>query len=134
MPQEDYILRELEKLSQLLAFLLGLRKSGKTTETSTLVDDTFKNYFDTDLQGLVQMSEDDFTTKINSLNSNPQILEHLAKITLELALNFEISGEHFSAFNFKRKTLTLLYLLNEKDKTFSYERETLIAELENEFK
>lgn len=134
MPQEDYILRELEKLSKLLALMFGLRKSGKSTEATTLTNDTFNEYFEGDLKQLIQMTENEFKDKTNALNSNPKIIELLAKITHEAALNFEISGDHESATNFKHKALILLYLLNEKDKTFSFERETLIAELENEFK
>ena len=41
MPKEDYLLKYIEKLSRVIAALLGLKESGKTEEIIRIADETY---------------------------------------------------------------------------------------------
>jgi hypothetical protein len=56
-------------------------------------------------------------------------LEALAKLSLETADCYQMLDNEVLAGSFYLKTLQLYYLLGEKDKMFSFEREMIITEL-----
>lgn len=56
-------------------------------------------------------------------------LEGIAQLTHETANVLTVQGKVEIAAVFYCKSLHLCYLLNEKDKTFSFEREQIISEL-----
>ncbi|MDD4971670.1 MAG: hypothetical protein PHT07_19765 [Paludibacter sp.] len=130
MPKEDYLLKYLEKLSRVIAAMLGFREKGFPEEGLHLADETYKEMLDIDLDELVIMPVEAFIEKVRKENYNPSYLETLARLTHETANTFTVQGNEPNAKNFYLKCLHLYRLLNEKDKTFSFERELLISELE----
>jgi len=70
-----------------------------------------------------------FSETIRKANYSASILDLLVQLTYETANAFEQNRQSAEAHSFYRKTLELYRLLNEKDKTFSFEREMRIAEI-----
>ena len=131
MPKEDYLLKYLEKLSRVIAAMLGFRDKGFPEDGLHLADETYKEMLDIDLDELAVMPVDKFVERVRKENYNPSYLQAIAQLTYETADSYMAQGKDQSANSFYLKCLHLYRLLNEKDKTFSFEREMIISELEN---
>jgi len=132
MPKEDYLLKFLEKLGRVVAAMLGLREKGNVEDAIRLADETYKELLTLDLDALASLSIDDFEVLIRKLGYTSTYIEALAKLTHETALCYAETGEPLKMRIFSEKTLLLYCFLNEKDKTFSFEREMIIAELKQQ--
>ncbi len=130
MPKEDYLLKYLEKLSRVIAAMLGFRDNGFPEDGLRLADETYKEMMDINLDELSVMPMDKFLEMIRKEGYTSTYLESISQLTLETARSFELQENSSNTQNFYHKSLQLYYLLNEKDKTFSFEREEIIAELE----
>lgn len=129
MPKEDYLLKYLEKLSRVLAAMIGLREKGLPEDAFRLADETYKELLVLDLKAISDYSVTDFSEVINKMSFTPAEIEALAKITVETANCYASEGDSLEMRIFSEKALLLYNLLNEKDKTFSFEREKIISEL-----
>jgi len=129
MPKEDYLLKYLEKLSRVIAAMIGFRDKGFPEDALKLADETFKELFDYNAEELAIMPLDKFVEILKKTAYTSTYLEILAKIANETADAYQMLGNKEFASVFYRKTLEIYYMLNEKDKTFSFEREMKIAEL-----
>ena len=129
MPKEDYLLKYLEKLSCVIVAMLGFRDKGFPDEGLRLADETFKEMLDIDLEELSSMPVEEFIERVKKENFNASYLQAFAKLTHETADTFFSKGVESKAQIFYVKSLQLYYLLNEKDRTFSFERELIITEL-----
>jgi hypothetical protein len=130
VPKEDYLLKYLEKLSRVIAAMLGFRDKGFPEDGLHLADETYKEMLDIDLDDIVGMPVEIFIERVRKENYNPSYLETIAQLTHETANSFLAQGKEQNAKNIYLKCLQLYRLLNEKDKTFSFERERIISELE----
>lgn len=130
MPKEDYLLKYLEKLSRVIAAMMGFRDKGFPEDSLRLADETFKELLDIDLDELAIMPLKKFTETIQKQGYSSTHLEIMAQLANETAKSFFAQRKDEKANQFYGKTLQLYYLLNEKDKTFSFEREMIIGELE----
>jgi hypothetical protein len=131
MPTEDYLLKYLEKLNYAIAAMLGLREKGFPEDALKMADETYRELLHYDLKELTVMPIEKFIETIHQKNYNVSILNLLSQITHETATSFEADHQTESAKIFYLKSLELYHLLNEKDKTFSFEREIRIEELKN---
>ena len=129
MPKEDYLLKYLEKLSRVIAAMLGLREKGFPEDALRLADETYNELLTLNLEALTIMPVSEFEILIRRLGYNPTYLDALAKLTVETVRCFVITGNNAKVRIFTEKALLLYSLLTEKDKTFSFEREMIIAEL-----
>lgn len=129
MPKEDYLLKYLEKLSRVIAAMLGFRDKGFPEDGLHLADETLKELLDVNIEELSIMPVALFIENIRKEGYNPTYLEVIAQLTHETANSYFAQGKIENANSFYAKTLQLYYLLNEKDKTYSFEREMIIAEL-----
>ena len=132
MPKEDYLLKFLEKLGRVVAAVLGLREKGNVEDAIRLADETYKELLTLDMDALSSLSIDDFEVLIRKLGYTSTYIEALAKLTHETALCYAETGELLKMRIFSEKALLLYCFLNEKDKTFSFEREMIIAELKQQ--
>ena len=80
MYESDYILNEARKLAQLLARLMGLKTEGKFDEYNALFADTLQRQYDTDLDSLLQLSEDDFEIQIKQSVYSAEKLNALGQL------------------------------------------------------
>ena len=129
MPKEDYLLKYLEKLSRVLAAMLGLRDKGFPEEALRLADETYKDLLTIDLDSISSMPVNEFIEIVRKNSYPTSYIEALAKITKETANCYTALGRIQERRIFSEKALLLYQLLNEKDKTFSFEREMIISEL-----
>jgi hypothetical protein len=130
MPKEDYLLKYLEKLNRALAAMVGLRGKGFPEEALRLADETYTEFFELNLVAFSNLPVNDFIELLNKMSFTPAYLEALAKITNETAKCYTSKGDMLKMRIFSEKALLLYKLLNQKDKTFSFEREMVISELE----
>jgi len=134
MPKEDYLLKYLEKLSRVIAAMIGFRDKGFPEDGLQLADETYMEMLDVDLDELEVMPVELFIERVRKENYNASYLLALTQLTNETANTFSALENDKKALIFYSKCLQLYYLLNEKDKTFSFEREMIIAELEDKTK
>lgn len=131
MPKEDYLIKYLEKLGRAVAAMFGFRQKGFPDESIRLGDELFKELWSLNIEEISSMQIEQFTELIRKENYLPSYLESLAPLLHETAKSFSLKGDEKNAVSFYEKSLRLYYLLNEKDKTFSFEREAIISELES---
>jgi hypothetical protein len=130
MPKEDYLLKYLEKLSRVIAAMFGFRDRGFPEDSLRLADETYKELLDSDTEELSIMPIEKFVEIIRKENYNASYLEVLAQLANETADSYISANKIENANSFYAKALQMYYILNEKDKTFSFEREMKITELE----
>jgi len=133
MPKEDYLLKYLEKLGRVVAAMFGFREKGFPEDSLRLADETFKELLKLNIDELAIMPVDRFIEIVRAERYNSSYLESLAKIAYETAKSYLVQENQEKANLFFSKSLHLYYLLNEKDKTFSFEREMMIDELKIKF-
>jgi len=129
MPQEDYLLKYLEKLSRVVAAMLGFRDKGFPEDALRLADETYKELLDFNSEELAVMPVEKFIDIILKAGYSSNHLEILSQLAYETANSFEATANKEFAYSFFLKSLHLYYILNEKDKTFSFEREMIISKL-----
>ena len=129
MPKEDYLLKYLEKLSRVIAAMFGFRDKGFPEDALRLADETYKELLDFKLDELAVMPLERFIDLIRQKGYTSTYLETLARLAYETANSFQLNGNENFAQSFYLKTLQIYLILNEKDKTFSFEREMIISEL-----
>lgn len=129
MPKEDYLLKYLEKLSRVIAAMFGFRDKGYPEEAIRLADETYKELLDFNVDELAIMPIEKFVEVVRKKRYSSTYLEALARMAHETGNSFQMLDNNLFAISFFTKALQLYYLLNEKDKTFSFEREIIISEL-----
>ncbi len=130
MPKEDYLLKYLEKLSRVIAAMFGFRDKGFPEDALQLADEAFKELLKLDVDELAIMPLEKFISTIKENNYSSSYLELMAQLAEETAKSLILNGKNNDSLQFYAKSLNLFYLLNEKDKTFSFDREKKIKELE----
>lgn len=131
MPKEDYLMKYLEKLGSVIAAMLGLRLKGAVGEAIRVSDETFGELLSLSLDDILKLSDEEFESVVEKENFTATLLEPLASMAFQTYLCYDQLGDMQARKAFGRKALILYRLLNKKDKTFSFEREAIIEELEN---
>jgi hypothetical protein len=134
MEQKDFILREIEKIGRLLRVLINkllkreeYPESGEYNEYTNICN-SMKVETGFDLENFLEMDEEDSFAYLKSKREfNIENLESLATL-------LERAGE---VFNWKKeamlnKAIFVINYCNEKDKTFSFEREDRLKKLKYE--
>ena len=129
MPKEDYLLKYIEKLSRVIAAMFGFRDKGFPEDAIRLADETYNELLDFNLDELAVMPLERFIDLIRQKGYTSTYLETLARLAYETANSLELIENESFAQNFYLKTLHIYLIMNEKDKTFSFEREMIISEL-----
>jgi hypothetical protein len=129
VPTEDYLLKYLEKLSRVIAAMLGFRDKGFPEDAIRLADETFKELLNFNVEDLSIMPIEKFVEIIRKTGYSSTYLDALAKLAHQTANSFQQIDNNEFALTFYKKTLQIYYLLNERDKTFSFEREMIISQL-----
>ena len=129
MPKEDYLLKYLEKLSRVIAAMFGFRDKGFPEDALRLAEETFNELIDFKIDELAVMPVSVFVEIVRKKGYTSTYLQALAELAYETAKSFQLQQNKQFAESFCQKTLELYYILNEKDKTFSFEREQKISEL-----
>ncbi len=111
--------------------MMGFRDKGFPEDVLRLADETFKELLIIDIEELSIMPINKFVEMVQKENFSATHLDILAQLAHETANAYSLENNEEAANSFYSKTLQLYYLLNQKDRTFSFEREQIIAKLEN---
>jgi len=137
MEKRDYLMDQIEQLGQALAQifskLFGLSERGKDPEAIEMTSQSLKSELDIDLSEISSIPTDEF---IITLQENKKLnhsnLELLANILLLIAdENCTENPENEEGLNLYGKCLEIYSHLNERDLTYSFERESKIARIQN---
>lgn len=135
MEKRDYILREIEKISVLIRYLIGKILSALTViqkeEVYEQVDRELKTNLDMDIEAILHLTPDQFDNAFKENNGfNLENLELLADLFSEMAQVKEDKRKLYLM-----QSLELFNYINEKSKAFSFEREAkknrIIDEMKN---
>ncbi len=131
MRQEDFILREIEKIGTLLMALMGkMKKSGQSTAISTgeqmnASRELLKEELGFDLDKFMLLKEDElgpYLSEFQGMNTaNRECLADLLK---------EMGEKAGSGLAHLEKALAMYELCKIEDKTFSFDRERKIGEIQ----
>ena len=123
MEKRDYILREIEKISILIRYLIGKILSAMTVieeeEVYEQVDRELKTNLDMDIESILHLRPDQFDNAFKENNGfNLDNLELLANLFYEMA---QVHKEKRKLFLIQ--SLELYKYISEKSKAFSFDRE-----------
>jgi hypothetical protein len=105
MYKRDLITSEIEKLAQVLARIVGLKKELRLKEAEELLDETLLASFNLEKAILLMPNDDDFITWLNESKLGPEKLNMLTDF-LYSELDFE---ERMIPSQFMAKKLNLIY-------------------------
>ncbi len=137
MEKHDYLMDQIEQLGQALAGifskLMGLRDQGKVPEAIEMTSLSLKTELDLDLDELSAIPTDDFVSRMKEDNRfNHSNLGILADILLHIADNIHISNpESIQDQNLYGKCLNVYKYLNDRDLTYSFERQAKIERIDS---
>lgn len=137
MEKRDYLMDQIELLGQALAQifskLFGFNKQGKVIEAVEITSQSLKTELNLDLTEISLIPTRDFIItlqkdeKLNNTN-----LELLADILLQVADSTCIDPmKREESLNLYSKCLEIYNYMNERDLTYSFERESKIARIQN---
>ena len=117
--EEDFILREIQKISELIAKLLGRVSNQNLAE----VDRTLKSQFDLSISDIINLNNINLQIKVQNLHNDH--IEKLAHLIYKMILNVDDLNKNELA----NKAILMIDLVDEKSKTFSVERQNLKKQL-----
>lgn len=129
MPKEDYLIKYLEKLGKVVVAMLGLKSSGKNLEAIEAADSICSEILTVSLDEVLLMTSDEFEKLLRKNNFNTNYLEKLGDLLVVTTDTYFDLNKLDEMKEISKKALILYRILNEKDSTFSFERESTIAEL-----
>lgn len=131
MEQKDFILREIEKISAIMLYLLGKFVPAKSIEeqqqTEKLINAELKEQYGNDLEYILRLEEKDFEVEFSrNKGFNFENTELLADLLFTLGNDdFEIKTDYL------KKALDLYEFIDKKSKTFSFERQEKTGIIKN---
>jgi hypothetical protein len=135
MEKRDYLMDQIEQLGRALAMILsklmGFRNEGKVPESIELTSLSLKTELDLDLDELSAIPTEDFVSRMKGDKKfNYANLEILADILLHIAddINESNTGSR-QGLNFYNKALKVYTYLNERDLTYSFDRQAKIERI-----
>jgi len=115
---KDYILRELEKITVMMARLVGFKEQLKPDEFIKLADTMLQNEFNIKFEALLKLSIDDFEAFLIKGNYKADKLDALAQILYMHAEPFSPSPETLASL---QKILLIFEWLEKKHRSSSFE-------------
>ncbi len=123
MQEKDNALNLIERLSELIAYLLELKKQGKFQQAIELIDDTFWKYFNFDSTNVNQISEEFIYEFLqNSQKASPEIISRLGDLLNEKGDLLFNQNRFKESKDILSNALTIYFFLNDNQDFFSFER------------
>jgi hypothetical protein len=116
MLRKDFFQAEIDRLAQVVARIIGLRRQGSLNESSKLLEDTLSKDFELELSLLPNLQLKDFKALLENKSYAVQKLDLLAQLLVERAEVDEQSPEAVLLFN---KVLLIFDLLEKEHHTQS---------------
>lgn len=128
MEQKDYILREVEKIGVMLQYMLGKFRPGKSIQQLDLTEELnqkMRENLGYDMPTLLSLERNQFPAMLNEKHGfNLDNLELLSDLLYQMSLQYPAEEKRYLV-----KALEILEHINEKWKTYSYERENKIERI-----
>jgi len=123
MDDQEELQDIIKELSELLAKLLVLKKSGKFQGAIDLIDDTLVRYFDFDAANTNYVSEE-FLNEVyeQKCRISPYINDSLGELLAEKGNLLYSQHRYEESRNILNNALTIYFLLNENQDFFSFGR------------
>lgn len=137
MEKRDYLMDQIEQLGQALAQifskLFGLSNQDNVPEAIEMTSQSLKTELNLDLSEISSIPPGEFISTLqNDKKLNHSNLELLANILLMVAdETCTENPESEEGFNLYGKCLEIYSHLNERDLTYSFERESKIARIQS---
>jgi len=111
------------ELSELLAALLTMKKSGKFQQAINMIDETLVKHFDFDSQNINSVSED-FLIRVyqDKQDVSPAVNDSLARLLSEKGDLLLAQNRFKESRDILNNALTIYFLLNDQQDFFSFER------------
>lgn len=135
MEKRDYLIDQIEQLGQALAKifskLMGFKSQGKMPEAIEMTSISLKTELDLDLVELAAIDAGDFVLRMKEdTRFNYANLEILADILYHIADDInQANPDSRQDQDFYRKSLKIYNYLNERDLTYSFERQAKIEHI-----
>jgi len=113
----------IHELSELLAALLTMKKSGKFQQAINLIDETLVKHFNFDSLNISSVSED-FLNRVyqEKQDVSPAVNDSLARLLAEKGDLLYAQNRFQESRHILNNALTLYFLLNDQQDFFSFER------------
>lgn len=125
MYRQDYILRMIEMLADLIAGILGLIRKGDFQKASRSLVNAYYDFLKRDAAFFQSIPTKELTNKLlyehNFTNSHLEILSELFYAQAELSY---AQGNQINSLEFYEKSLALLDFVIKDSKTFSLEKQS----------
>lgn len=132
MYRQDYILRMIEMLADLIAGILGLIKKGDFQKASRSLDNAYYDFLKQDAAFFQSISTKELTNKLiiehNFTNGHLEILSELFYAQAELLY---AQGNRINSLEFYEKSLVLLDFVIKESKIFSIEKQSKVSLIQN---
>jgi tetratricopeptide (TPR) repeat protein len=123
MQEQDNTLSLIDRLSELLAYLLELKNQGKFQQAIELIDDTFWRDFNFDSKNVNQISEEFINDFLQySQKGSPEIVSRLGDLFNEKGDLLFNQNRFKESKDILSNALTIYFYLNDNQDFFSFER------------
>ena len=123
MKEQGNTLRVIDKISEVLSYLLELKKQGQFQKGIDLIDETMKSYFDIDTSQTTKVSEQFLDAVVeDSQQLNPEIINSMGDLLNEKGKLLYSQNKLKDSKSILKNALTIYFYLNDKQDFFSFER------------
>ena len=134
MPAIDFFRRKSQNLSTVIESIYGLRTNDQADKALAVASQNFSELAGYTLSKILEMKADVYLQEILKQHFSLSYLEQLVKFLLETSEIFTQLQKNAEMLNLSEKALYLIKYLIETDKTYSPERESFVALLEEKIK
>ncbi|MBP8782930.1 MAG: hypothetical protein RB289_06080 [Paludibacter sp.] len=134
MPAIDFFRRKSQNLSTVIESIYGLRTNDQADKALAVASQNFSELAGYTLSEILEMKADVYLQEILKQHFSLSYLEQLVKFLLETSEIFTQLQKNAEMLNLSEKALYLIRHLIETDKTYSPERESFVALLEEKIK
>ena len=134
MPAIDFFRRKSQNLSTVIESIYGLRTNDQADKALAVASQNFSEMAGYTLSEILEMKADVYLQEILKQHFSLSYLEQLVKFLLETSEIFTQLQKNAEMLNLSEKALYLIKYLIETDKTYSPERESFVALLEEKIK
>lgn len=134
MPAIDFFRRKSQNLSTVIESIYGLHTNDQADKALAVASQNFSELAGYTLSEILEMNADVYLQEILKQHFSLSYLEQLVKFLLETSEIFTQLQKNAEMLNLSEKALYLIRHLIETDKTYSPERESFVALLEEKIK
>ncbi len=114
MHKRDYLVKQFEEFSKVIAILLGLKRDGKFSELSDLIHESLKKYTALEIDYVESVPDETLiATLTDEKKLNDEQLKMLADLLYEKAEYYAIASNEVAAINCYKKAYNVYQFLKE---------------------